>query len=94
MPTMNSFNILGFRCLTALVDNNFVVGHAAIDLGANQVVVSNKLTQLKGYSNVELFTYHPKPRFKSASIKGLTVAGEALCLGCRQILELIDNGNQ
>ena len=91
--SMDRFNVLGMRCVCALVDSNFVIRDASKVLGINETFMSDKLMGLREYSGTVLFLYRQRKTCSRPSVIGLTVSGHSFYLACKQMLDLVDNSS-
>lgn len=76
------------KYLIALVDNNFIVSNAAIDLNVKVENVSTTLGRLINLAP-DAFSYHEKPKHYRARVSGLTNKGFKLYQASRIICELV-----
>lgn len=98
MTDINNINIFALRAFVALVDNDFRVTAASLDIGMDSNNhggnMSRTLKRLKDIDGMELFTYKPHKRGSYNKyrhrISGLTKQGRQFYTSIRYLLYLCE----
>ena len=92
----NRITISNMEVMVSVVDNNFILVNASLDLGYGLAVtnISRTMNRFINLRGVELFTYAPqKERSRGInrnSISGLTKAGERFYSNAKSIINICD----
>jgi len=91
VKNIKGLNIRAMQVLVAMVENNFIVGNAAIDLNVPSCEITAQIKRIDSYFKYDIFDRKPLSfTGKRLLLVGLTKEGYSLHSACKVFLDSLN----